>query len=164
MTRQELVARALERLASPDEDMRFLAVRDLKNALEIKTGEYYNVPDNSVKLLIALVELCSGMKFSDDVLLDSIRANAWKYNGTQPATIYSTLLSHKTSGVIWDVRTDGLDFALKTIAESLVKAARYDAFVAKYQEMKGRVQAGKEEILQVEQFFKAVDDSHLLGN
>lgn len=160
MTRQELVARAFERLANPDADMRFLAVKDLKKALDT-TEETEEYPNQSLKLLTALIEHADGLKFSPEAIYDSIGFYIHKKDNSWSVKKISRLIEY---GYINNLDFDGLDFALQTIAESLVKAARYDAFVAKYQAMKERVQAGKEEILQVEQFFKAVDDSHLLGN
>jgi hypothetical protein len=165
MTRKELVEQAFEKLAIGNEEQRFLAIRTFKKALEYQDIDK-SFPDDRIKLYIILTELSDNIELAKKDILHYIFNHIKLYGakGTDPYlndAIKGNLKYENENKTELKVDNTLETFMKEDLGRIWLKSIKYDMLLAKMNEMKGRVQIEKQDILQLEQMFQSFDNNLL---
>ena len=145
MTRKELVEKAFNRLANGNNDDRYLAIRDLEQAIQLPKIDVNDIKNTELTIYLLFAKILSNPpdkgKLDNDLRTILGAENKYHYQGSEDNYLH-TIIRHNLA-IMW------------------LKSLKYDAFLEKIQLWRERVDQEKQDVLQLEQMFQSFDNNLL---
>lgn len=167
MTRKELIEQAFQKIATGDEEQRFLAIRLFKKALEIK--ELPQIIDSElIELYILLTEINCEINLSKEKILNFTLDRVILEYGYNNGKINATKAKASNNLLYYNSMVRNLDFGhplkeffKENLPSIWIKAIKYDLLSTQYQEWKSKLESENIKASQLDKFFDSANNNLL---